>query len=150
MSLESILPLIFDDPKDVEAILQEEANDPYEYMLEYGFASRKLLYLDYHGEEGREIVNYILDYEFERNIELASEEQLEELDEFEYDYFPDKVRVTNQILAPAGYGLFMCPTPGDFCALFLAKLEYQERLLQVEVLDDEDRPEESRYIGYYI
>jgi len=150
MTLESILPFIFNDPKDVEVILQEDANDLYQYALEYGFSTKKLLYLDYKGEEGREIVNYIMDYEMEHNIELAGEEQLEELDELEYDYLQDKLRLANHILAPSGYGLFLCPTFGDYVALFLAKLEYKEALLKVDVLDDEFIPEEARYIEYII
>ncbi|ANF97262.1 DUF6630 family protein [Paenibacillus bovis] len=151
MSLQVILPFIFDHYEDVKAIIEEDPNDLYQYILDYGLATKKILYLDYRGEEGREIVNYILDYEFERGIELASEDVMEELDEMmDYAFVQDKVKVVNQRIAPAGYGLFFYPTTGDFYALFLSKLEYKEQLLQVETLDDENMPEQERYIKYYL
>ncbi|WP_227665356.1 hypothetical protein [Lysinibacillus varians] len=44
---------------------------------------KKNFLLDYKGEENYKIVNYILDYEFDNNIELASQEELEKLGEFD-------------------------------------------------------------------
>ncbi|GED57620.1 hypothetical protein BFO01nite_17520 [Brevibacillus formosus] len=96
-----------------------------------------------------EIVNYILDYEFNLQNELASQEELEELGNFEYEYVPEKIREANRILSQRGFGLFTYPTSGDFYALFIARLENKTRLLEVELLADERIPLKERYIKYY-
>ncbi|MBV6716164.1 DUF6630 family protein [Paenibacillus chitinolyticus] len=151
MSDKDIVRLIFDDRKDVEAILGDpEAFDVHECILNYGLSTKKFLYVDYKGEDDREIVNYILDYEFARNIELASQEELEELGEFEYELLPDKIKEANKIISKRGYGLFSYPTSGDFYALFIAKLENKTKLLQVDLLYDERIPSKERYVQYYL
>lgn len=83
------------------------------------------------------------------HIELGTQEELEELGEFEYEYVPEKIKEANKLLSPKGYGLFSYPTGGDFYALFIAKLEKKEKLLQVEVFDDERIPAEGRFIQFY-
>ncbi|MCP3774423.1 hypothetical protein NLX71_14075 [Paenibacillus sp. MZ04-78.2] len=150
MSGRDIVQLIFEDRKDVEAILgNPEAFDIHECILKYGLSTKKILYLDYKGEQYQEIVNYILDYEFIHNLELASQDELEELGDFQYDYLPEKIRETNKIISQKGYGLFSYPTSGDFYALFIAKLENKTKLLQVNLLHDERIPSKERYIQYY-
>jgi len=83
-----------------------EGNDLSEAILEYGISEGKFLCVDYGGEEESEIINYIMDYEFSHGIELATQEELEELDEMEYDDLTDKIKGVNKILEKAGYGLF--------------------------------------------
>ncbi|MFE6799381.1 DUF6630 family protein [Paenibacillus chitinolyticus] len=150
MSNKDIVQYIFDDRKDVEAVLGDpEAFDIHECMLKYGLSTKQFLYLDYKGEDDREIVDYILDYEFARNIELASQEELEELGEFEYELLPDKIKEANKIISKRGYGLFSYPTSGDFYALFITKLENKTKLLQTDLLHDERIPSKERYVRYY-
>jgi len=91
-----------------------EGNDLSEAILEYGISEGKFLCVDYGGEEESEIINYIMDYEFSHGIELATQEELEELDEMEYDDLTDKIKGVNKILEKAGYGLFCFPTGSDF------------------------------------
>ncbi|MGX4583192.1 DUF6630 family protein [Paenibacillus chitinolyticus] len=150
MSGKDIVRLIFDDRKDVEAILGDpEAFDIHECMLKYGLSTKRFLYVDYKGEDDREIVDYILDYEFARNLELASQEELVELGAFEYELLPDKIKEANRIISKRGYGLFSYPTSGDFYALFIAKLENKTKLLQTDLLHDERIPSKERYVQYY-
>lgn len=111
--------------------------------------TKRFLYLDFKGEENYEIVNYILDYEFNHNIELASQEELEKLGEFEYEFLPEKVKEVNKVISSKEYGLFSYPTTGDFYALFIAKLEDKKELLQVELLEDEYIPHKERFIQYF-
>ncbi|CQR55771.1 DUF6630 family protein [Paenibacillus riograndensis] len=147
---EGVLQLLFEDRKDIEAILDDpEAFNLYESMLKYGLSTQKFLYLDYRGEQDNEMVNYILDYEFARGIEVASQDELEELGEFEYAFLPEKVREANKLLSQKGYGLFSFPTSGDFYVLFITKLESKTRLLQTEILADEELPSSERFIKYY-
>lgn len=147
---QGIARLIFPDSTEFEEFLSDhEELDLHESLLKYGLSTKKFLYLDYKGEQYREIVNYILDYEFNHHIELALQEELEELGDFEYEYVPEKVREANRILSHKGYGLFSYPTSGDFYALFIAKLENKTRLLGVELLADERIPLKERYIKYY-
>jgi len=91
-----------------------------------------------------------MDYEFSHGIELATQEELEELDEMEYDDLTDKIKEVNKILEKAGYGLFCFPTGSDFYELFIAKLEDKEKLLEEKIVDDEELPLEERYIQYYV
>ncbi|WP_151735279.1 DUF6630 family protein [Paenibacillus tengchongensis] len=149
MSDEVFVELIFEDKNDVDAILNDRKNSRHESILEYGLSRQKFLYLDYKGEQDQEITSFILDYEFDRNLELASGDELEELDDFEYEFLPDKVMETNRILSQNGYGLFAYPTSGDFYALFISKLENRERLEQVELLHGEHLPPEEKGIQYY-
>ncbi|MBT2293181.1 hypothetical protein J7E73_29560 [Paenibacillus albidus] len=150
MPAADIVQLIFEDQKDVEAILGDpEAFDIHECILKYGLSTKKILYVDYKGEQYREITNYILDYEFAHNIELASKDQLEELEDFDYEFLPEKIKETNRILSPKGYGLFSYPNSGDFYALFIAKLEHKTRLLEVDLLLDDRIPSKEGYIQYY-
>ena len=123
--------------------------DLYEWILEYGMSTKRFLYLDYRGEEGNEIVNYILDYEFNHDIELASQEELEQLVEFEYEFLPDKIRAVNKIISSKSYGLFSYPTTGDYYTLFIAELENKMKLLQVELLENKHIPLSERYIQWY-
>ncbi|MGE8000540.1 DUF6630 family protein [Lysinibacillus sp. NPDC093190] len=150
MSEEEIVPLIFDDNDDLEAILNNsEMQSIYTSVLEHGMLTKKFLYLDYKGEDNYEIVNYILDYEFDKNIELASQEELEKLGEFEYEFLPEKIREVNKVISSKGYGLFSYPTNGDFYALFIVKLENKKKLLEVELLEDEYIPHKERFIQYF-
>ena len=48
----------------------------------------------------------MLDYEFTNQIELATQEELEKLEAFNYEYLPEKIELANKILSPKGYGLF--------------------------------------------
>ncbi|GKS12219.1 hypothetical protein YDYSY3_32190 [Paenibacillus chitinolyticus] len=150
MTDEDFVHLIFEDRKDVEVILDNpEVFDIHESMLKYGLSTKKFLYLDYKGEQYQEIVNFILDYEFNHNIELAAQEELEELGDFEYELLPDKIRETNKVISKREYGLFSFPTSGDFYALFITKLKYKLKLLQVDILVDESIPMKERFIQYY-
>lgn len=147
---QGIAQLIFPDSKDLEEFFSDhEELDLHESLLKYGLSTKKFLFLDYKGEQYQEIVNYILDYEFNLQNELASQEELEELGNFEYEYVPEKIREANRILSQRGYGLFTYPTSGDFYALFIARLENKTRLLEVELLADERIPLKERYIKYY-
>ncbi|CAI8966349.1 V-type ATP synthase subunit C [Brevibacillus sp. IT-7CA2] len=147
---QGIAQLIFPDSKDLEEFISDhEELDLHESLLKYGLSTKKFLFLDYKGEQYQEIVNYILDYEFSLQNELASQEELEELGNFEYEYVPEKIREANRILSQRGFGLFTYPTSGDFYALFIARLENKTRLLEVELLADERIPLKERYIKYY-
>ncbi|MGE7949910.1 DUF6630 family protein [Lysinibacillus sp. NPDC093688] len=121
----------------------------YTSVLEHGMLTKKFLYLDYKGEDNYEIVNYILDYEYDKNIELASQEELEKLGEFEYEFLPEKIREVNKVISSKGYGLFSYPTNGDFYALFIVKLGNKKKLLEVELLEDEYIPRKERFIQYF-
>ncbi|MEK5166547.1 hypothetical protein GNQ08_05565 [Paenibacillus macerans] len=147
MSEEALIPLIFEEDQDL--LNNPEILDKYSDLVDYGFATKRFLYLDHRGEENQEIVNYILDYEFAHDLELASEEELEQLGEFEYEYVPEKIKEVNKLISPKGYGLFYYPTGGDFCALFISKLEHKSKLLEVEIVDDEWTPIQERYIQYF-
>ncbi|MGE7912673.1 DUF6630 family protein [Lysinibacillus xylanilyticus] len=150
MSEEDIVPLIFEDSDDLEVILNNsEMQSIYTSVLEHGMLTKKFLYLDYKGEENYEIVNYILDYEFDKNIELASQEELEKLGEFEYEFLPEKISEVNKVISSKGYGLFSYPTTGDFYALFIVKLENKTKLLQVELLEEEYIPHKEKFIQYF-
>ncbi|WP_040949622.1 DUF6630 family protein [Gorillibacterium massiliense] len=147
---EGIVDVLFEDRDDVEAIL-EDCDNPnlYECLLKYGLSTGRFLSLDYKGEEDNEIVNFILDYEFARQIELASQDELEGLGEYEYEFLPDKIRETNKLLTHKGYGLFACPSVGDYYILFISKLENKAKLLETELLDNELIPPGERCIKYY-
>lgn len=147
MSVQAIIPLIFEGNQ--ELLSNPDILYDYTDLVDYGFQTKQFLYLDHRGEENQEIVNFILDYEFAHHLDLASEEELEELGKFEYEYVPEKVKEVNKLISPKGYGLFSYPTDGDFCALFIAKLEHKPKLLEVEIEDDEWLPLEARYIQYY-
>lgn len=150
MSDENLVPLIFEDNDDLKVIFNNsEMQSIYTSVLEHGMLTKKFLYLDYKGEENYEIVNYILDYEFVNNIELASQEELEKLGEYEYEFLPEKVKEVNKVISSKGYGLFSYPTSGDFYALFITKLENKKELLQVELLEDEYIPHKERFIQYF-
>ncbi|MGA3599075.1 DUF6630 family protein [Lysinibacillus agricola] len=150
MSEEDIVPLIFEDSDDLEVILNNsEMQSIYTSVLEHGMLTKKFLYLDYKGEENFEIVNYILDYEFDNSIELASQEELEKLGEFEYEFLPEKISEVNKVISSKGYGLFSYPTTGDFYALFIVKLENKKKLLQVELLEEEYIPHKEKFIQYF-
>jgi hypothetical protein len=146
MSEDDILSLIFEDPHDVKAILDDEV---YDSVLDYCLSLKKFLYLDYKGEQYREIVNFILDYEFKHDLELASKEELEKLAGYEYEVLPEKIKETNRVLSSKGYGLFSYPTTSDFYALFIAKLEYQSELTQEDLLYDDRIPPDEGCIKYY-
>ncbi len=148
---EDIVKIIFEDNKDVKTILGDaKASDLHEAILKYGFSSKRFLYVDYKGENGYEIVNYILDYEFNHDIELASQVELEKLGEFEYEYLPEKIREINKIISKKGYGVFSFPTFSDFYVLFIDKFENKAKLLQVEFFIDEGIPSKEKFIQLYI
>lgn len=151
MSGEDIVKLIFEENIDVKNVLCDaKASVLHETILKYGFSSKRFLYLDYKGEDDHEIVNHILDYEFNHKVELSSQAELEKLGEFEYEYLPEKIRETNKILSRKGYGVFSFPTFSDFYALFIDKIENKTKLLQVEFFIDEGIPSEEKFIQLYI
>lgn len=150
MTEEEIVPVIFKKSDEIDAILNHsESASIYTSILTYGLSTKKFLYVDFKGEENYEITNYILDYEFSHQLELASQAELEDLDTFEYEFLPEKIKEVNKVLSTKGYGLFSYPTEGDFYALFIAKLEDKAKLLQVELLEDEYIPYKERFIQYY-
>ncbi|WP_342478378.1 hypothetical protein NYE24_07265 [Paenibacillus sp. FSL H7-0350] len=145
-----ILEVLFPGQEDAVAILEgEDRTSHYERVLKYGLSSGAFLFLDYKGEEDNEIVNYILDYEFERGIELATQGELEALGELEYEFLPDKIRETNRLLKNSNYALFVLPSLGDYYVLFISRLENKAVLTSAELLDDELVPPRERYIQYY-
>lgn len=145
-----IAQIIFPDSKDLETFLKEQGSyDLHEDLLKYGLTTKQLLYVDYKGEQYQEIVNFILDYEFSHQIELATKEELEKLEAFHYEFLPEKIKEVNKILSPKGYGLFSYPNSGDFFALFIGKIETITKLLQEEVLLDDRIPFQERCIKYY-
>ena len=106
VSDENIVSLIFEDSDDLDVILNNsETQSIHTSVLEHGLFTKRFLYLDFKGEENYEIVNYILDYEFNLNIELASQEELEKLGEFEYEFLPKKVKEVNKVISSKEYGL---------------------------------------------
>ncbi|MDR6726202.1 hypothetical protein J2W91_004708 [Paenibacillus amylolyticus] len=146
-----LVPLIFKDPLDVDKIL----NDPdesiaYFSMLKYGTSEEKFLILDWKGEFSHEITDYMAEYERSYSVKLASEHEFRRLSELEYDYLPDKIKAVNKVIAPEGYGLFTFPTLDDTYALFISELEHKEALTQVDLLEDENSPDEASYIQYYV
>ncbi|WP_297429679.1 hypothetical protein [Clostridium sp.] len=146
-----IVRVIFEDSKDnIQTILgNSEERDLHEAILKYGISTKRFLCIDYKGEYNYEIVNFILDYEFNNNIELGSEEELERLGEFEYEFLPEKIREVNKIISKKRYGLFAYPTFSDFYALFIDKLDKKTKLLQVEFNIDELIPYKEKFIQYY-
>lgn len=150
MTEEEIVPIIFKKSDEIEAILNHsESASIYTSILKYGLSTKNFLYVDFKGEENYEITNYILDYEFSHQLELASLDELEDLDTFEYEVLPEKIKEVNKALSTKGFGLFSYPTEGDFYALFIAKLEDKAKLLQVELLEDEYIPYKERFIQYF-
>ncbi|WP_342544373.1 hypothetical protein [Lysinibacillus sp. FSL K6-4013] len=121
----------------------------YEWILEYGMSTKRFLYLDYRGEEDNEIVNYILDYEFKYDIELATEKELEQLGKLEYEFLPEKIKEVNKIISSKGYGLFSYPTTGDYYALFISILSNKIELLKIELVENVNIPLNERYIQLY-
>ncbi|WHX50306.1 hypothetical protein QNH46_06470 [Paenibacillus woosongensis] len=147
---QEITQLIFPDNKDLEQFLKDVGSyDIHEDLLKFGLKTKQFLYVDYKGEQYQEIVNFILDYEFAHHIELAAKEELEQLEAYDYEFLPDKIREANKILSLKGYGLFSYPNSGDFYALFIAKLEKITNLLQEELLLDDRIPFQERCIKYY-
>ncbi|WP_242274686.1 hypothetical protein [Bacillus cereus group sp. BfR-BA-01310] len=150
MPNQGIAQIIFPDSKDLETFLKEQGSyDLHEDLLKYGLTTKQFLYVDYKGEQYQEIVNFILDYEFAHQIELATQEELERLEAFNYEFLPEKIQEVNKILSSKGYGLFSYPNSGDFFALFIVKIETITKLLQEEVLHDDRIPFQERCIKYY-
>jgi len=147
---QEVAQLIFPDNKDLEQFLKDEGSyDIHEDLLKFGLKTKQFLYVDYKGEQYQEIVNFILDYEFVHKIELATQEELEQLEAFNYEYLPEKIREVNKILSPKGFGLCTYPNSGDFYALFISKLENISKLLHEELLFDDRIPFTERCIKYY-
>lgn len=145
-----ITQLIFPDSKELESFLKDqESYDLHEGLLKYGLTTKQFLYVDYKGEQYQEIINFILDYEFAHHIELATQEELEQLEVFDYEFLPEKIKEANKILSPKGYGLFSYPNSGDFFALFIVKIENITKLLQEELLLDDRIPFQERCIKFY-
>ncbi|CAH1225049.1 hypothetical protein [Paenibacillus sp. JJ-223] len=83
MVQKDLVPIIFANAEVVDKILNDpDESSTYYSMLNYGLASKRFLFLDYKGEEGNEIINYILDYEFAHNLELGTSDELELLGDF--------------------------------------------------------------------
>ncbi len=76
---EDVVKFIFEDTNDVKAILEKESSDLHGAILNYGLETERFLYVDYKGEEGNEIVDFIMDYEDKYDVELASQSQLDKL-----------------------------------------------------------------------
>lgn len=149
MLFKDIVSVIFDE-NDLKGLDNSDIKiDLYEWILKYGTYTKKFLYLDYRGEEDYEIVNYILDYELKYDIELASQEELEQLGKFQYELVPEKIREANKIISSKGYGLFSYPTTGDYYALFIAALENKIKLVQIQLLKNKSIPIKERYIQFY-
>ncbi|PFX53117.1 hypothetical protein COL36_24805 [Bacillus wiedmannii] len=147
---QGIAQSIFPDSEGLETFLKEQGGYClHENLLKYGLMTKLFLYVDYKGEQYQEIVNFMLDYEFTNQIELATQEELEKLEAFNYDYLPEKIELANKILSPKGYGLFSYPNSGDFYALFIGKIEDIIKFLQEEVLFDDRIPFQERCIKYY-
>lgn len=147
---EEVAQLIFPDNKDLEQFLKDEGSyDIHEDLLKFGLKTKQFLYVDYKGEQYQEIVNFILDYEFAHEIELATQEELEQLEAFDYEFLPEKIREVNKMLSPKGYGLCTYPNSGDFYALFISKLENISKLLHEELLFDDRIPFQERCVQYY-
>ncbi len=147
MTINKLAEIIFNEAYEVY-----DKNDVCMEILGYGLENKKLLYIDYKGEENQEIVNYILDYEFENGLELANEEELEHLEDFDYTELPEKIKEVNKIIKKNNYGLFSYPTFSDFYALFLAELKNKEELLKSDICinsTDERVPLEAKTIQYY-
>ena len=90
---QGIAQIIFPDSKDLETFLKEQGSyDLHEDLLKYGLTTKQFLYVDYKGEQYQEIVNFILDYEFAHQIELATQEELERLEAFNYEFYPIRSR----------------------------------------------------------
>lgn len=150
MQDQEVAQLIFPIKKDLEQFLKDEGSyDIHDDLLKFGLKTKRFLYIDYKGEQHQEIVNFILDYEFDHQIELAAKEELEQLEAYDYEFLPDKLRVANKILSPKGYGLFSYPNSGDFFTLFIAKIEDIIKFLQEEVLFDDRILFQERCIKYY-
>ena len=150
MQDQEVAQLIFPINNDLEQFLKDEGSyDIHDDLLKFGLKTKRFLYVDYKGEQHQEIVNFILDYEFAHHIELAAKEELEQLEAYDYEFLPDKIREANKILSPKGYWLFLYPNSGDFYALFIAKLENITKLLQKELLLDDRIPFQERCIKYY-
>lgn len=150
MPNQEIAQIIFPDSKGLETFLKEQGSyDLHEDLLKYGLTTKQFLYVDYKGEQYQEIVNFILDYEFAHQIELATQEELEKLEAFNYEFLPEKIQEVNKILSPKGYGLFSYPNSGDFFTLFIAKIEDIIKFLQEEVLFDDRILFQERCIKYY-
>ena len=147
MTEKKLSEIIFNENYEIK-----DKNNACIEILTYGLENKKLLYIDYKGEENQEIVNYILDYEFENGLELASEEELEYLEEFDYMELPEKIKKVNKIIEKKSYGLFSYPTFGDFYALFLANLDHKTELLKNDICikeSDERISVEEKKIQYY-
>ncbi|MCU5097963.1 hypothetical protein [Bacillus wiedmannii] len=150
MHNQGIAQIIFPDSKDLKTFLKEQGGyELHEDLLKYGLTTKQFLYVDYKGEQYQEIVNFILDYGFTNQIELATQEELERLEAFNYEFLPDKIKMANKILSPKGYGLFSYPNSSDFFVLFIAKIEDIIKFLQEEVLFDDRIPFQERCIKYY-
>ncbi|MFF2484328.1 hypothetical protein [Paenibacillus sp. NPDC058071] len=148
---QGIAQLIFPNSKEVKAFLKDQGSyDLHEDLLKYGLATKQFLYVDFKGEEYQEVIDFILDYEFAHHIKLATQEELEQLQAFDYEFLPEKIKEANKILSPKGYGLFAYPNSGDFYALFIAKLDNITNLLQKEILLDDRIPFQERCIKYYV
>jgi hypothetical protein len=147
---EEILMILLENKDEAEFVLEDRDNpDFYHDFLKEAHSLGIFLFIDYKGEEGNEIVNFIIDYEDAHNTELATEDELEELGEYEYDFFPDKIKAANACLFPKGYGLFVLPSFSDFYILFISRLENKEKLTGTELFDDESIPPAERYIQYF-
>ncbi len=147
---EKILMILLENEDEVESLLEDQDNpDLYQDLLNDGQSAGKFLFIDYKGEEGNEIVNFIIDYEDAHNIELATEDELEELGEYEYDFFPDKIKETNKCLFHKAYGIFSLPSFSDFYVLFISSLKHKADLIGTELFDDESIPPGERCIQYF-
>jgi hypothetical protein len=151
MTNEEIVLNIFPDHDfDLETTLKWYGSfDIHEDLLIYGLKTKQFLYIDYKGEEYQEIINFILNYEFMHQIELATKNELKHLERYDYEFLPEKIIKTNEILSSRGYGLFSYPNSGDFHVLFISRLDKMGEILQEELLLDDRIPTGERYIKYY-
>jgi len=149
LGFKDIVSIIFDESELRGLNDLDKKEDIYQWILEHGMSTKRFLYLDFRGEEDYEIVNFILDYESKYDIELASQKELGQLGEYEYEFLQEKIRAVNKIISSKGYGLFSFPTTGDYYALFISILANKKELLQDELLVNENVPLRERYIQLY-
>lgn len=125
---QGIAQIIFPDSKDLETFLKEQGSyDLHEDLLKYGLTTKQFLYVDYKGEQYQEIVNFILDYEFAHQIELATQEELERLEAFNYEFLPDKIKMANKNTVTKGiWSVFISKFGRLLCIIHWENREYNK------------------------
>lgn len=94
MNDDELVQIIFEDRNVAEAILEDNGNTKHERILEIGLSTQTFLHLDYKGEEHQEIIHFILDYESNKDLELVAADELEELDDLEYEQIGEQGEIS--------------------------------------------------------